>query len=110
MLPRTLIVPFLGLRSWRVVASRGHHLLSRQNVGTGPCPQPSWGAVVLFGTCVYPGVILLATPRLDDVNTVTDSHAVYAYQKPVPAGGHTSNTGRAHIGSVQKTLHERLER
>uniref|UniRef100_A0A0K8RIU1 Putative transcription factor pcc1 n=1 Tax=Ixodes ricinus TaxID=34613 RepID=A0A0K8RIU1_IXORI len=25
-------------------------------------------------------------------------------------GGHTSNTGRAHIGSVQKTLHERLER
>ncbi|CAN8021860.1 hypothetical protein HPB47_025156 [Ixodes persulcatus] len=49
-------------------------------------PATIVGAVVLFGTCLYPGVILLATPRLDDVNTVTDSHAVYVYQKPVPVG------------------------
>lgn len=43
-------------------------------------------AAVLFATCLYPGVILLATPHLDDIATVTDSHAMYIYQKPVPVG------------------------
>ncbi|CAN7997418.1 unnamed protein product [Ixodes hexagonus] len=61
-------------------------------------------AVILFGTCLYPSVILLATPRLDDITTVTDSHAVYVYHKPVPEGA-IPPIRDLHISAVCKKLY-----
>ncbi|XP_064456953.1 phosphatidylinositol N-acetylglucosaminyltransferase subunit P-like [Ornithodoros turicata] len=41
-------------------------------------------AVLVFGTCLYPGYIMLATAPLDSESVLTDRHAVYTYSGKVP--------------------------
>lgn len=41
-------------------------------------------AVLVFATCLYPGYIMFCTPPLDSESVLTDSHAVYTYNREVP--------------------------
>lgn len=61
-------------------------------------------AIIVFGTCIYPGLIALATAPLDAPDTVTDRHAIYEHKKP-PIKGAIPPIKDIHISQVCRELY-----